>query len=89
MDTEKHPLGAQKILILSGGNGMRRIVAIGNVLYVYLILGMLAMIFGSNTHTGMYFMKNLFFDDVYIMILAFIIFGAVWLAMNIVFLTLV
>ena len=37
MDTEKHPLGAQKILILSGGNGMRRIVAIGNVLYVYLI----------------------------------------------------
>lgn len=89
MDTEKHPLGAQKILILSGGNGMRRIVAIGNVLYVYLILGMLAMIFGSNTPTGMYLMKNLFFDDVYIMILAFIIFGAVWLAMNIVFLTLV
>lgn len=68
---------------------MRRIVAIGNVLYVYLILGMLAMIFGSNTPTGMYLMKNLFFDDVYIMILAFIIFGAVWLAMNIVFLTLV
>ena len=32
---------------------MRRIVAIGNVLYVYLILGMLAMIFGSNTPTGM------------------------------------
>ena len=28
MDTEKHPLGAQKILILSGGSGMRRIVAI-------------------------------------------------------------
>lgn len=54
---------------------MRRIVAIGNVLYVYLILGMLAMIFGSNTPTGMYLMKNLFFDDVYIMILAFIIFG--------------
>ena len=41
------------------------------------------------TPTGMYLMKNLFFDDVYIMILAFIIFGAVWLAMNIVFLTLV
>lgn len=62
---------------------MRRIVAIGNVLYVYLILGMLAMIFGSNTPTGMYLMKNLFFDDVCIMILALLYSAQVWLAMNI------